>query len=120
MTLDSHNINHVSSKTKNEPNSLDLGIETRYNNKILQQEMAFNFARLYNQYLFKNRTANFSAKSDKQDEDSQVLHESGFFIKLKSNQNLTESDTGKIDINSPLENQIQNNKQKTHVGGSLK
>ena len=64
-----------------------------------------------NQNEFKYQTV-FSARFDKQDEDNQVLDETDFFINLNINQNLTEIDLDKIDMKSPLEHQIQQQKMK--------
>ena len=52
INLESHNINHANSLLNIEPNFPDIGIETRYINKILK-EMATIHARLINQYKFK-------------------------------------------------------------------
>ena len=54
INLESHNINHANSLLNIEPNFPDIGIETRYINKILK-EMATIHARLINQYKFKYR-----------------------------------------------------------------
>ena len=48
ISLESHNISHANSLPNITPNSLDIGIETRYFNKILK-EMATIYARLLNQ-----------------------------------------------------------------------
>ena len=64
-----------------------------------------------NQNKFKYQTV-FSARLDKQDEDSPVLDEIELFINLYINHNLTESDLDKTDINSPKEHQIQQQKMK--------
>ena len=52
INLESHKINHAISLLNIEPNFPDIGIETRYINKILK-EMATIYARLINQYKFK-------------------------------------------------------------------
>ena len=52
INLESHNINHANSLLTIEPNFRDIGIETRYINKILK-EMSVIYARLINQYKFK-------------------------------------------------------------------
>ena len=52
------------------------------------------------------------ARFDKQDEDKQVLDETELFNNLNNNHNLTESDLDKIDVRSPLEHQIQQQKMK--------
>ena len=53
INLESHNINLANSILTIIPVYTDLGIETRYNNKILK-EMATVYARLIDQYKFKN------------------------------------------------------------------
>ena len=53
IILESHNINLANSILTIIPVYTDLGIETRYNNKILK-EMATVYARLIDQYKFKN------------------------------------------------------------------
>ena len=52
INLESHNINHTNYLLNIEPNFPDIGIETRYINKILK-EMATIYARLTNQFKFK-------------------------------------------------------------------
>ena len=52
INLESHNINHANSLLNIEPNFPDIGIETRYIDKILE-EMATIYARLTNQCNFK-------------------------------------------------------------------
>ena len=47
INLESHNFNHANSLLKIQPNFPDIGIETRYINKILK-EMATIYARLIN------------------------------------------------------------------------
>ena len=73
--------------------------------------MATIYARFFNQFQFKYYTV-FSARFDKQDEDSQALDETEFFIKLNKNHNLTETDIDNIDIKCPLEHQIQRQEMK--------
>ena len=51
INLEGHNINHTNSLLNIEPNFPDIGIETRYINKILK-EMATIYARLINQYYY--------------------------------------------------------------------
>ena len=70
------------------------------------REISVIYARLINQYKFRYQTV-FSARFDKQDENNQVLDETELFNSLNINHNLTESDLDKIDIKSPLEQQIQ-------------
>ena len=52
FNLETHNVNHANSFLNIIPNFPDIGIETRYNNKILK-EMATIYARFINQYKFK-------------------------------------------------------------------
>ena len=52
INLESHNINHANSLLNIEPNFPDIGIETRYINKILKG-MTTIYARLINRYKFK-------------------------------------------------------------------
>ena len=52
--------------------------------------MSIIYARLINQYKFKCQTV-FSARFDKQNDDNQISDEIDLFIKLKTNNNLTES-----------------------------
>ena len=105
INLDSHDINHANSKLSITLKYPEFGIEIRYINKTIKELSVF-YARLINQYKIKYQTV-FSTRFDKQDEDNQVLDETELFINLNINHNLTESDLGKIDINSPLEHQIQ-------------
>ena len=108
--LDSHHINHGSSKITIIPNHPEFGIEFRYINKIMK-ELAVIYARLINQYKFRYQTA-FSARFDKQDENNQVLDETELNINLNINHNLTQSDLDIIDIKSPLDDQIQQQQMK--------
>ena len=101
INLDSHHINHANSKLTILPNYPELGTELRVIKKIMK-ELAMIYARLINQYKFKNQTV-FSARFDKQDEDYQVLDETELFINLSINHNLTQSDLDIINIISPLE-----------------
>ena len=75
------------------------------------REMSVIYARLINQYKFRYQTV-FSARFDKQDEDSQLLDETEFFNNLNNNQNLTQSDLDNINITFPLERQIQQQEMK--------
>ena len=110
INLDSHKLHHANSKLTIIPNHPEFGIEFRYFNNIMK-ELAVNYARLINQYKFKNQTV-FSARFDKQDEDGQLLDETELFINLNNNQNITQSDLDKIDIKSSLEQQIQKQEMK--------
>ena len=108
FTLESHRINHANSKITITPNYPEFGIEVRYINKIMK-ELSVLYARLINQYKFKYQTV-FSARSDKQDENNQILDETELFVNLNINHNLTETDINNIDIISPLK------KSKTTTG----
>ena len=105
INLESHNINHANSLLSIEPNFPDIGIEKRYNNKILK-EMATIYARLINQYKSKYHIL-FSASFYKINEDDQRSDEIELFINLNINYNLTETDINNIDVKSQLEHQIQ-------------
>ena len=110
VNLDSHHINQANSKLTIIPNYPEFGIEVRYFNKI-KKELSVIHARLINQYKFKHRTV-FSARFGKQDEHNQVLDETGLFINLNINHNLTQTDIGNIDVKSLLEHQIQQQEMK--------
>ena len=110
INLDSHHINHANSKLTITPNYPAFGIEVRYINKIMKK-LAVIYARLINQYKLKYQTV-LLARFDKQDEDNQKLDEIEFFIKLKINHNLTQSDPNNIDVVSPLEHQKQQQEMK--------
>ena len=75
------------------------------------KKLSFIYARLINQYKFKYQTV-ILARFDKKGEDIQVLDETEMFINLNINHNLTETDLDKIDIRSPLINQIQQQEMK--------
>ena len=49
---------------------------------------------------------------DKQDEDNQVLDETELFLNLNINHNSTETNIDNIDVKSPLEHQMQQQKVK--------
>ena len=53
-----------------------------------------------------------AARFDEQDEENQALDESELFINSNIIHNLTETDIDNIDIKSPLEHQIQQQKMK--------
>ena len=108
--MESHHVNHANSKLIVKPNYPEFGIEIRYINKIIK-ELSVIYARLINQYTFKNQTV-FSASFDKQNEDNQVVDETELFINLNINHNLTQTDIDNIDVKSPLEHQIQQEKMK--------
>ena len=105
INLESHNINHANSLLNIEPNFPDIGIETRYINKILK-ETATIYARLINQYKFKYHIL-FSASFYKINEEDQRSDEFELFIILNINNNLTETDLNNIDVKCQLEHQIQ-------------
>ena len=88
----------------NIPNLPDIGIETRYINKILK-EMETNYARLINHYKFEYHI--ISARFYRINEEEQRSDENELFNKLNIINNLTENDIDKIDIKSQLEHQIQ-------------
>ena len=110
INLDSRHINHANSKLTITPNYPEFGIETRYINNIIK-ELSVIYARLINQYTFRYQTV-FSARIDKQDENNQVLDETEIFINLNINHNLTQTDIDNIDVQSPLEHQIQQQEMK--------
>ena len=105
INLESHNINHANSLLNIEPNFPDIGIETRYINKILK-ELATIYARLINQYKFKYHIL-FSACFYKINEEDQRSDEIELFINLSINNNLTETDINNINVKSQLEHQTQ-------------
>ena len=85
--LESHHIIHANSKINIKPNYPDFGIEVRYFNKITK-ELSVIYARLINQYNLIYQTV-FSARSDKEDEDNQVLDETELFINININHDIT-------------------------------
>ena len=87
------------------PNFPDIGIETRYINKIIK-EMATIYSKLINQYKFKYHKL-FSASFYKINEKDQRSDEIELFINSNINKNLTETDINDIDVKSQLEHQIQ-------------
>ena len=105
VNLESHNINHAKSLLKFVPNFLDIGNETRYNNKVLK-EMATIYASLKNHYKFKYHIL-FSTTFYKINEENQRSDETQSFINLNTNKKLTENDIVMIDVKSQLEHQIQ-------------
>ena len=105
INLRSHIINHNNSILNLEPNFQNLQIENRYLNEILRK-IASLYAGLKKQNKFNYRTV-FAARSDKQDEDGQMLEETDFYTNLNFNHNLTESDIERIDVSFQLEQQIQ-------------
>ena len=55
LNLDSHHINHATSKLTIIPNYPEFGIEVGYNKKIVK-ELSVNYARVKNQNIFKYQT----------------------------------------------------------------
>ena len=110
IDLDSHHINHSNSKLTITPNFPEFGIEFNYINKIMK-EISVVYAGIINQYKFRYQTV-FSARFDKQNEENQVLDETELFISLNINHNLTQTDIDNIDIQSPVEHQIQQQEMK--------
>ena len=103
INLDNHHINHANSNITITPHFPELGLETKYINKIIK-ELSVIYARLINQNIFKYQTV-FSARFDEQAEDNQVLDETELFINLKINHILTQSDLDNIDVVSQLDYQ---------------
>ena len=77
--VDSHHINHISSKLTTIPSCSE--IEIRYVNKILGQ-MAIRLARIINQFIINYQTV-LSARIDKQDQHGQFFDEIDCCLKLK-------------------------------------
>ena len=119
INLESHNINHANSLLNIEPNFPDIGIETRYINKI-RKEVATIYVRLLNQYKFKYHIL-FSASFYKINEEDQRSCEIELFINLNINNTSTENDIDTIDIESQLEhqNQIQETKESGWIFGKI-
>ena len=105
INFESHNINHAISILTITPNFPDFGIEFRFINKIIK-ELSVIYARLINQYKFKNRTF-FSASFYKINEEEQRNNEKELYIDLKNDHNLRESDFDNIDVRFQSEHQIQ-------------
>ena len=105
INLESHNINHSNSLLSIIPNFPDIGIETRYINKILKQ-MATIYSKLINQYKFKYHKL-FPASFYKINEEDQRSDEIERIINLNINNNSTETDINDVDVKSQLEHQIQ-------------
>ena len=110
ITLESQHISYAISKVTITPNYTAFGIEVRYIMKIIK-ELYVIYARIINQYKFRKQTV-FSATFDKQDENNQVLDKAELFINLNINHNLTQTDIDKIDNQSPLKYQIQQQETK--------
>ena len=105
INLKSHNISHANSTLTITCNYPEIGIEYRYINKIIKK-LSVIYARLINQYKFKYHTI-FSASFYKIKEEDQRDSEIEFYMNLKNNHNLTESDIDNIDVRSQIEHQIQ-------------
>ena len=105
INLESRKIIHAKSLLNIEPIFPDIGIETRYVNKILK-EMVTIYARLINNFKFKNHIL-FSASFYSINEQDQRSDQIELFNKLNINNTLTETDIINIDVKSQLEHQIQ-------------
>ena len=86
------------------PEFPEFGFEYRYIIKITK-ESSVVYARLMNQYKFKNHTL-FSASFYKINAEDQRSNEIEIYMNLKIKHNLTESDIDNIDVRSQLEHQI--------------
>ena len=102
---ENHNFSHANSILSILPKFPEYGIEFRYINKIVK-ELSVIYARLINHYKFKYHTL-FAASFYKINEEDQRDNHIEFYLNLKINNNLTESDIANIDIRSQLEHQIQ-------------
>ena len=87
------------------PKFPEYGIEFRYINKIVKK-LSVIYARIINQYKYKYHTL-FSASFYKINEEDQRYNQIELYMNLKINNNLTESDNGKIDVRSQIDHQIQ-------------
>ena len=103
--LESQIINHANSLSNIVPKFPDIGIETRYNNRILK-EMTTIYARLLNQYKIKYHII-FPASFYKINEEDQRSDETELFNNSNINHNLTENYIDNIDVKSQLESQAQ-------------
>ena len=109
INLDSVHINHAKSKLTNKPKCSEIGIEIRF---VFErsEEMVFIYARLKNQYKFKNQTV--FQRFDEQDEDGQMLDETKFYLNLNINHNRTLRDNKNSDSESSLDRQTQKQEMK--------
>ena len=105
IKLESHNNNHATSLLNIILNFPDIGIETRFVNKI-PIELSVIFAKLINQYKFKYHIL-FSASFYKINEEDQRSDEIEIFNNLNINNNLLGTVIDNIDFRSQLEHQIQ-------------
>ena len=111
ITLQKHHNSHAYFKKIIKQNHPGFGIEVRYLNKLLK-EMATIYARLIDQFIIKYQKV-FSGSFVKQDEDSEVFHETESFNKLNNNHILLETDIDNIDFKFTLEQQNQNEEMKS-------
>ena len=102
--LESRNISHANSILTITPKFPEFGIEYRYINKTVK-ELSNIYARLINQYKFKNHTL-ISASFCKINKEDQRNNEIELYLNFKINHNLTESDIDNIDVRSQLKHQI--------------
>ena len=105
IELYNHNINHANSILTITSNFPAVGIEFRYNNKIIN-ELSVIYVRLIHQKKFKHQTI-FSASFHRINEKNPRSDEIELFINFNINHKLTETDIEKIDVKSQLEHQIQ-------------
>ena len=110
INLESDNINHAISILTITPTYPEFEIEFRFIIKIIKK-LCVLYARLINQYNFKNRTL-FSATFYKIIEEDQRNNETDLFINLNVYDILTESDIDIIDVIFELEYQVQNHETK--------
>ena len=73
--------------------------------------MAIIYARLTNSYKFKYQTV-FLAKFDEQDEDGMLIDDVDLFNNIRTNNNLTQTDTNNIIIEWDLEEQLRDQESK--------
>ena len=120
INLESHNITHANSFLTITRNFSEFGIEFRYNIRIRKKLSAF-YAIIINQYKFKSHTF-FSESFYEIDEKDQRNNQIEFFMNLKINRNLTESDIDIIDVRSQLEHQtkIQETKESGWIFDKIK
>ena len=107
INLESQNISHANSILTITPSLPQFGIEFRNFFHKITKELSVVYARLLNQFKFKNYTL-FSASFYKIDEEDQKNNEIELYKNLNINHILTESDIDIIDVRTQLEHQIQN------------
>ena len=110
INLGSHHNIHANSKLTITTNYREFRIKVRSIIKFLK-ELSVIYGRLFNQYIFKYQTI-FSARFDKENDDTEVKDETELFNNIKIDHNLTMSDLDNIAIKSPLEHQIQQQEMK--------